>query len=261
MKRKATPKKNKAAPRVFAAVNWKRYASWSLGVLFLLVSAIAMGALVMKLSEHDTLPLRVIKIRGDIQYLDKADLEKRIAGLTRAGFFSVDVESIRKAAEELPWVRTLSVRRVWPDRLDIYVDEREPLALWRDGGLIDAHAVVFRPENIKGVGQLPKLSGPDADANLVVQQYEKFSRMLRNVNRALSEVVLDERGSWTLVLADGVIVRLGNQDVEQRASRLLRYIGVLDTHADNRVVSVDLRYTNGFAVRLEALPERDTGQS
>ncbi len=48
----------------------------------------------------------------------------------RGGFFSVDLQAVRSAVEGLPWVDRVSVKRLWPDRIEETVVVHEPLARW-----------------------------------------------------------------------------------------------------------------------------------
>ena len=72
-----------------------------------------------------------------------------------------------------------SVRRVWPDRLVIQLDEQLPVARWGDSALLNNEGKAFKPQNIGSFSELPRLSGPERAKRKVMRQYQQFSGLLR----------------------------------------------------------------------------------
>jgi len=97
-------------------------------LLVLVGGGVVLG--VMKLNDPKLLPLRVVRIEGELRHLQRLELEQAVADLSIGGFLTVDVGAIRDKAQALAWVDKLSVRRVWPDSLQIWVVEQVPLARW-----------------------------------------------------------------------------------------------------------------------------------
>jgi cell division protein FtsQ len=65
------------------------------------------------------------------------------AALSGANFLAVDIDAVRGALEQLPWVRRVELRRVWPDRLEISLEEHVAFAHWGDAGLVNTHGEFF----------------------------------------------------------------------------------------------------------------------
>jgi len=252
MKVRRKMNRRKQQPRRERAINWARTGRWLTAAAFLLSMGVMFSVLSVALTAPDALPLRVIKIHGTFTHLHNSDLEQAIAGLTRRGFFTVDVGKIRQRSEALAWVESVSVRRIWPDRLDLTVRERQPLAFWNDDALIDQQAAIFRPASLPVSKTLPYLRGPETQAEFMLQRLAKFKRLLAAVDEDVLQLVLDKRGSWSLTTRSGVHVRLGTGQVAQRLQRLVQYLPDLQSQLDKKAVSVDLRYTNGFAVHYVA---------
>ena len=86
-----------------------------------------------ELQRADRVPVRTVLIEGELRYLERSRLAETASPHVSGGFFTVDVEGVRRAIAALPWVDHASVRRIWPDTLRIRVEEQVPVALWGTG--------------------------------------------------------------------------------------------------------------------------------
>jgi cell division protein FtsQ len=102
-------------------------------------------------------------------------------------------------------------------------------------------------------GELPVFVGPEGSAREIAIQYRYFKRSLATIGQAPVQVQVNARRAWQLRLRDGLTLELGREDIEARLARFValhdRTIGRLD----RRIDYVDLRYANGFAVRVPEL--------
>ncbi|MFI0376163.1 MAG: cell division protein FtsQ/DivIB, partial [Candidatus Thiodiazotropha sp.] len=88
------------------------------------------GWAISQLLDPMVMPVRVVSVDGEIKYLNKQGLERTVVQAVSGNFFTVDLIRIRNQIEQLPWVKSASVRRIWPDTLAVRVDEQVPLAYW-----------------------------------------------------------------------------------------------------------------------------------
>ncbi|MGA7802600.1 MAG: cell division protein FtsQ/DivIB [Gammaproteobacteria bacterium] len=198
-----------------------------------------------------TLPLRTVRIEGDLRHLSAGQLQKVVAPVATGGFFGVNVDAVRRAAESLAWVDQVSVRRMWPDTLQLKVTEQRPIARWGKAALINPRGVVFTPPANTVPAGLPQLEGPKGLEPAVLQQYRAMTKALAPLGLKIAQLVEDQRRAWDLRLTDGVELKLGRADAYPRLLRFVRiYPKVLAGHV-SRLVSVDMRYSNGFAVRWD----------
>lgn len=203
----------------------------------------------MRLADPYTLPIEEVRIQGVFSNLDPARLEQRVTASVDGGFFSVDVDAVRHSLEQEPWVESVVVRRDWPNRLRVAVVERRAVARWGAEGLLDAGGRAFFP----GVGTLPAglpaLSGPPGTERQVLSHYRELVERLAPLPERVVALELSERRAWSFVLASGLRVVVGRQDFD---ARLRRFVTHYPSTLGPRVAelgTVDLRYTNGFAVR------------
>lgn len=195
-------------------------------------------------------PLRSVQLEGDVEHVTREQVEAVVSRELRGNFFTADLAEIRTAFEKLPWVRRVNVRRQWPDRLEIAVEEHKPVARWGSTALVSSQGEVFEAA-VNEV--LPVLSGPEGTAPEVVSRYEVFESLLAPVGRRLAQITLSPRRAWVLRLDDGTVIELGREDLE---SRLAGFVAAYDrtvARLPQPPTYVDLRYTNGFAVRSPGL--------
>jgi cell division protein FtsQ len=212
----------------------------------LAILGVCFGALYwLLLPEH--FPLTRVEFRGTLERTTRAELEKalpRIAG----NFFAADLAQVRASVERLPWVRQVAVRRVWPGRLEITVEEHVALARWGDDALVNTFGERFGGKTDQ---VLPVFIGPAGSQAEVARRYAKFTTIVAPLGTKVERVVLSPRHAWQLRLANGLHVALG-RDADLAENRLRRFVEVYPM-VKNKNEYVDLRYPNGFAVRVPDL--------
>lgn len=202
-----------------------------------------------QLLDPQQFPLRTVRIESQLQHIAQGTIRDAVAPHVEAGFLGVDVDAVRNGLEALPWVEHATVRRAWPDKLVIRVTEQRPLARWGKEALLNIRGEVFEPQMNETFGALPLLRGPRDTNRMVAEQYVAMQGMLKPLGLTISHMSLDERRAMSLRLDNGLQLGLGRQDTDLRLLRFVRvYPQVLEPRL-TAIDSIDLRYTNGFAVR------------
>lgn len=228
---------------------WRLARRWLLPATVALLLLGGLGLLIVLASDPQVLPVRVVGVDGEIVHLDRRNLERAVAQAVDGSFFSVDLKRIREKLEQLPWIESASVRRVWPDTLRVRVAEQVPLAYWGDDGLVSQRGEVFRPDRLPTLEGLAVLEGADESAIRVTREYLRMRTLLETAGLRLSLVRLDARQAWRLQTDNGVVLNLGRREVMQRLTRFVQLYPYLQAQAKALPETVDLRYTNGFTVR------------
>lgn len=228
--------------------------------LLILIGAaaiVAVGAVWMV--RMPSLPVRQVVFAEPLSHTRRIEVEQVLPAALRGNFFSVNLDLVRGTLEKLPWVRRVAVRRVWPARLEVSVEEHKPVARWGEGRgeLVNSHAEVFSaalPEAL--AEQLPLLYGPQGTAPEVLKRYSEFVSAFRPIGEKPVQLVLSPRLAWRTRLANGMQVELGREQQKAPVSlRLARFVDIypeLIASRPSRPAVVDLRYPNGFAVRMAA---------
>lgn len=230
---------------------------WRFGLVALVLAMLAGGARVVAwVTDPARFPLTTVEITGDLDHIDRAALERRLLPAAAGGFFSVDVAAVAGAASREPWVKRALVRRVWPDKLVVEIVGHRAIARWGEGGLLSDSGEVFAVAGLPP-DALPLLSGPaGSQPRRIFADYQRFSRLLEGLP-PVREVHQEARGAWHIGLANGLIITAGRRDV---AGRLKRFAAVYSSRLAGVVPpldSVDLRYSDGFAVRFKPASEPD----
>ena len=195
-------------------------------------------------------PLREIRVIGDVGHVTNEQVAAVIARELRGNFFTVDLAQAREAFEKLPWVRKVNVRRQWPDRLEVVVEGHQPLARWGSTALVNAHGEVFEAAISS---TLPVFFGPEGTATEVVARYGEFDRLVAPIGRKVVLITLSARRAWQLRLDDGMVLQLGRENLEARLAGFVSAYQRTVARMPQPPSHVDLRYSNGFAVRSPGL--------
>jgi cell division protein FtsQ len=193
-----------------------------------------------------------------------AHLEAVIREELAGTFFTMDLARAREALASVPWVRVASLRRQWPHRLEVAVEEHEPLARLTEGALVSTRGEVFQAQTGE---ELPRFEGPEARASDMAERYREWKAALQPLALDLAELSLSPRGGWRVkaVGAGGPLtLELGRDDPDARLARFVaahrQTLGAL-ARAGTKVDVVDLRYRNGFAVRVPGFREKNAKPS
>ncbi len=231
------------------AIDWRRQARRA---ALLVVVAGALAALSWALDR----PVHVISMDGSFQRVSPGQIEKAVAPFTQSGFMSADLDAIQRAVEALPWVDHARIQRRWPNGLHVTVVEQTAAARWGDSGLLNTRGELFVRSATHVPTELPRLSGPEGTESQVAQRYLSIQGRMLEAGMRIAALRLDERGAWEMDLDNGVTVRLGRRDVDERIDRFIHTASQVISHRLNEITYVDMRYSNGFAIgwRNSAVP-------
>ena len=239
----------KKAPKANIALTSDRPLLRPLASVAAVVLVIAtLGIAWQQLTRSDVLPITELRLSGDFQQQPVEGLKEVVAGQLTGNFFTVDVASIHASVVALPWIDFAWVDRIWPNVLQVRVVEEKPIAYLVGIGLMNSRGKIFSTQvDETAFNNLPRLKGPFALREKLAIEYQRFATQLQRFDTQISELVLDERGSWRMTLSNGVEMMMGQQDAVLRLEKFLRIFG--DRFAeDSDIRRIDLRYSNGFSV-------------
>ena len=198
-------------------------------------------------------PMRRLMVTGEFRQVSDARVRRVVLPYVQHGFFAVDLDGLRRELGALPWVKSVEVRKRWPDRLEVTLVEYRPLARWGEQRMLSENGELFPAP--KGLGaKLPLFQGPDARATDMIAFHAQARPLFLGSGLQVSEIDLSARGSWSLKLSDGTQVEVGRNDSQQRLQRFSRLLPRLVAHEPRTLERADLRYTNGFALVWGAPP-------
>lgn len=229
-----------------------RYRMKMLLLVLFLVTGVLVEQNMKTLVAYFNRPVISVRMATPLLRVRENDVRQVLARFTAAGFFGMDVSSLKQALEADPWVEQAVIRRVWPDTLTVAIQEEVPIARWGESQLLNQYGAIFKPDDISSEQALPLLAGPEGAEEEMMQQYQMLSRMLLNTGLRIQVLELSIRGSWNLVFGNGVTVEIGR---EQVLERMQRFITLYDRHLHaqfDQVSTIDLRYRNGMAIKMKS---------
>jgi len=205
-------------------------------------------------------PLREVEVEGQLSHVSREQIQLIVAKHLKGNFFTLDLIKARDAFEKLPWARHVSLRRRWPDKLEVSIEEHQALARWGSVALVNSHGELFHAAS---GSDLPVFYGPGDGVMEVASQYTEFSKALKPANLEISALTLTPRRAWQVTTSNGMVMELGRVEMQTRLEKFAEVYTTTIAGLNKRISYADLRYPNGFAVRrpTEAMKSSDKKSS
>jgi cell division protein FtsQ len=266
--------------RKFGKKAWKTYLRvtfWSAIALAAAATSYALGHYMLASPEMALIHSDQVQVAGN-QFVPRGRVLEIFTADRNRNVLRIPLDERRRQLETIPWVEQATVRRALPNRIEVEITERTPIAFLREGSdlaLVDVHGVILdRP--LKGNFHFPVVTGigadmPIEDRELRMQMFAGFSQQVEAARAGameqVSEVDLTEAKDLRATIsglqvgnssggasandawgnADApIMVHFGDSDFQSKYLTVLNDIGQWRAAA-GRVESVDLRF-NGEAV-------------
>jgi cell division protein FtsQ len=241
-------KSQRVAKTAAIATERKNGRIWVL-TLLLVISAVLLMQYSDEMTEYLNRPVASVRMETPLNRVSEMEVRSVLALHLGDGFFGLDATALKLQLEQNPWIEQAVIRRVWPDALAVSIFEETAIARWGDERLLNQYAEVIAPKVIDEDISLPMLRGPDGTQHKMMEQYHIFNQLLLASGLRVRELSLNARGSWSITVADGLIINIGREQIIERLQRFIRfYDRQLQTEAD-ALVSIDLRYRNGISIK------------
>lgn len=219
------------------------------GVKFLAAVLIFAG-LVVGIKQHvwKSKPIKYVRTEGVFQYLGKDEVKTALMPLVSTGFFDADMQAIQQAVANLTWVESVTVKRIWPDAIDIKVKEKTPYVRWREDSLVNMNGEIINPKSMEPFKTLLLLHGPDQQQVKVLEIMKGVKTALADQSLYLEEFSVNDRWAWKIKLTTGMEILLGRKGQLNKLQRFLKTLDALGQERVGAIAVVDLRYPNGYAV-------------
>jgi cell division protein FtsQ len=233
-------------------------------VLGAAVVLMALAIAIAWLMRQPLFNLSAIRVLGDVSHNNTVNLRANVMPRLAGNFFTIDLARTRAVFESVPWVRKAVVQRQFPDRLKVLLQEHQAVAYWGaegDSRLVNSFGEVFEANQGEVESQdLPQLSGPQGEAAAVLQAYQTLAPLFQQLDATLQRLDQTGQGGWRARLESGAVIELGGGSLEEITARVRRFVATL-TQASSAyggesgrgIESADLRYGNGYALRLRGV--------
>ena len=208
-----------------------------------------MPSVVQGIAAHGGFAVDDVRMAGNKETSDIDVLEKlELTGWTSLVGFVADAARERIAG--LPWVESASVRKIYPDVLEVTIEERKPFAIWQHGrelSLIDAEGRIIAPFRQERFATLPLVIGRGANER-AAEFLSRLDRVPGLAARTKALIRVADR-RWDLRLENGIAIRLpefGEDAAVDEIARLDREQGILSRD----IAAVDMRLEDRLVVQL-----------
>ncbi len=231
----------------------------TLVMVFAVLCLVALGNWVLR---HPFWTVRSITVQGEVDHQNAVGLHAQLASSLKTrlagGLLALDLQPVRELFEAVPWVRQARVQREFPNRLRVTLEEHKAVAWWGQAGsgyLVSQLGEVFEASPDEG-GGLPELAGPPEQSARVWDLFQTLSVEFKRLEFELVRLELTDRGSWRATLGSGAAIELGRgepAELLERVNRFTATLSQLTQRYPGAVQSVDLRYPNGYALRMRGV--------
>ena len=241
-----------------------RLLNLSANLLCALAALLFAGAALQLLWRSPLFPLKEIVVLGELKNAHREEIANAMDGMG-GNFFAADLAVVRARLEQVTWVRHVDARRVWPDRIEVRLEEHVAFARWgrvagdlQTTGLVNSFGEPFAARiESAALARLPLFAGPAGTEGELARRYRRFAELLAAIGDAPERVALTPRHAWQIRTAAGLDLELGRDGAEPVEQRLARFVaaypdslGRLPQASAETRRHVDLRYPNGFALRV-----------
>lgn len=227
------------------AIDWNIPVRLMYGLLVIAICVAAMQAYSRVVAQ----PVTRVVVNGDFIYADKQSIVRQIEPMLGVGFVKLDLKEIKQQLEKEPWIYDVTIQRSWPDELVIAVQEQRVIARWGVDALINHRGELFAPKEAVAINELiPMLDGPVGSAEQVMAHFRELNEVLKQNNISLVKLALNDRGGWVAYLDGGIKMVIGDGEVMEKVGRFLVAYQRDLISPFAAVRSIDMRYSNGFAV-------------
>src|SRR5690606_25793212 len=178
-----------------------RFLLAALGLSLLALAGVGIKQAVDKVNAQK---IAEVVIEGELNFASGESIKESVLRFVALSLVSIDLDQLKQELEANPWIHKVAIRREWPDRLIINVEEEVAIARWGEHSLLNQQGMIFTPQEIDSLIQLPLLSGPVEDAKEVMEQYLEFNQLLYPLGVRIRDLTMNARGAWTLTLTNGI---------------------------------------------------------
>jgi cell division protein FtsQ len=235
-------------------------------IVFAAIGAVALVAVALLwIAKQPAFAVRGIRIEGDMAHNSVLTIRANAMPQLAGNFFTMDLGVTRHAFEAVPWVRQAVVRRVWPNRLSVQLEEHRAVALWVNAAsgddapdkLVNSFGEVFEA-NLGDVEDdaLPILRGPEGTSGAMLTLFQRLQPVFAAMEAHIDTLALSGRGSWRVELDTGAEIELGRGTDDEVLARTQSFIATLPqvtSHFQRALQTADLRHHDGYAVRLKGI--------
>ena len=251
-------KKKKEAGR--GRIPLRQWLPVAAALLVLLLVGAAGASVYSWLGRSDIFSVRVVDMNA-CEHVSGDEITGTLKGVAGGNIWSLSKEQIGRRLLSHPYVRAVVVRKAFPDKLILHIEEREPVAMINLDALyyVDEKGTIFKRLTAYDAKNFPILTGfPRGDLAagdpVTIRNLKKTIDLLRyaeagSLSRNISEIHFDAQDGYTLVTRDdGLQLKIGTMEFPEAMQRVEEAMPKLASLGTTKGV-VDLKTEGRIFVR------------
>ena len=117
--------------------------NWLANLLYAVTVVLGLYAVLFVVVHLPIFPMRHVEVQGNLHYITRDQIKLITDKHLQGNFFTLDLNKTKDAFEKLPWAREVSVRRRWPDKLEVTIKEHQAMARWGNLALVNIQGGLF----------------------------------------------------------------------------------------------------------------------
>ncbi len=262
----------KAEGKSFGAVGRIQRMVRLIGLLFsrLFMSVMFVGLLASSYWVFDVVnqPIKRIEITSSdskgssFQFFTEEDIVNSLQFIQGKRLLSLNISQVEAVLHNNPLIQSAIVRRIWPNRLVIEINDRKLLAYWKKSVGVNCKINFNQCGFISADGVLVKFKKPillhslksnvilvgDYENGRILRQYALLNRLLKQSQLSIVQLRESRYGSMSLYTQDGIQIKLGSHSFIPKVNRVVFLWNEKLFKQRNLIKSIDARYKHGVAV-------------
>ena len=193
--------------------------------------------------------IKTIEIQSALINVSKSEIRTIAENYMHDGFFTVDLGSFENQLNDIPWIYRANIKRQWPSKLVIEISEQQAYFRWGENHLINKYAEVFYVGDTQQYASLPLLIGVKGRERDLIDLYYKYSARFKQVGTDILKLKEDARYDKEITLVNGISINVGREKTDKQIERCLYSFAMFTKAEREAIASIDLRHSNGFAIR------------
>lgn len=225
-------------------IKWKSSLHFFLFGLFFILILLGLS----HLKKPTRFPIVDVKVFG-ATHLNRDQVQHFLKPLVQRGFFGIEIDEVKNRLLQEPWIAEVNVRRIWPNQVYINIIEKTPIAIWNETSLLSSKGELFNPGENNLPADLPQLIGPESKQLFMMENYFKIASVVKPLSFKITRLEWMSGQFWNLTLDNGIKITANNKDILTRLGHFVKVYQKIIGERANDVDYVDLRYSNGLAVK------------
>ena len=172
--------------------------------------------------------------------------------LDKKSFFNFNINILKKELEKIEWIKSVNVRRVYPNEVKLSIEEHRPVAIWNNINYLNDSGKMFFVNKISK--DLPRLNSNYNRSDVLFEYFSLFStNLLKNkINAKIVEINENDIKSLSILLSSDISVKFGSKDVRNKIIMFFKIYKALNARLNTsdlkKIRYIDMRYSNGFSI-------------